>query len=103
MGNADTRPLFATIADAPQLVLTVPDRVSVAPGKSAKIKVVVARMDDGDQPLEIGAEKVDPVTVEPGGTLAEVKVTADGRASVTLVGKVGGKVIGNSHPMPIEA
>ncbi len=106
MGNSDTRPLYATIADAPQLVLTTPDRVAVGPGKSAKIKVVVARMDDGDQPLEIGAEAapgivVEPATVAPGGTLAEVEVRAAGRASLTLVGKVGGKTIGYSHPIAI--
>jgi hypothetical protein len=110
MGNSETRPLYATIADAPQLVLTTPDRVSAMPGKSAKIKVVVVRMDDGDQPLEIAAEApvgviVEPVTVAPGGTLAEVKVTngSEGRASLTLVGKVAGKPIGYSHPIAIEA
>jgi hypothetical protein len=34
VGYAETRPLYATIADAPRLVLTTPDRVTVAQGKS---------------------------------------------------------------------
>jgi Bacterial pre-peptidase C-terminal domain/Quinohemoprotein amine dehydrogenase, alpha subunit domain III len=110
VGYAETRPLYATIADAPQLVLTTPDRVAVAQGKSAKIKVVIARMDDGNQPLEIGAEPeaglaVETATVAPGGTLAEIQVTnsAAGPARITLVGKVGGKPIGYSHPIAIDS
>jgi hypothetical protein len=109
VGYAETRPLYATIADAPRLVLTAPDRVSVARGKTEKIKVVIARMDDGNQPLEIEADAavgiaVEPATVAPGGTLAEIRVTnsADGPASLTLVGKVAGKAIGYSHPIAID-
>ena len=109
VGYAETRPLYATIADAPRLVLTTPNRVTVALGKSAKMNVVIARMDDGNQPLEIGAEPeagltVAPVTVAPGGTLAEIEVTnsAAGPKSLTLVGKVGGKAIGYSHPITID-
>ena len=110
VGYAETRPLYATIADPPQLVLTTPDRITVARGKTAKIKVVVARMDDGNQPLEIGAEPesglaVETATVAPGGTQAEVEVTnsAAGPARLTLVGKVGGKAIGYSHPITIDS
>jgi len=91
-------------------VLTAPDRVAVAPGKSARVKVVVARMDDGSQPLEIGAEPtagvaVEPVTVAAGGTLADLMVTnsAEGAGRFTLVGKVAGKTIGRSHPIVIDA
>src|SRR5579859_6443381 len=72
LGYADTTPLYATIADAPQLVLTTPDQVSAPRGKSVKIKVVVARMDDGAEPLEIAEEPgagivVEPATVAAGG------------------------------------
>jgi hypothetical protein len=110
LGYAETQPLYATIADAPQLVLTTPDRVSAPHGKSVKIKVVVARMDDGAQPLEIAAEPaagiaVEPVTVAPGGTLADVQIinSTEGPASLTLIGRVGGKIIGSSHPIAIDA
>jgi hypothetical protein len=110
LGYAETTPLYATIADAPQLVLTTPDRVSAPHGKSVKIKVVVARMDDGAEPLEIAAEPsagivLEPATVAPGGTLAEVQITnsAEKPVSLTLVGKVGGKTIGHSHPILVDA
>jgi hypothetical protein len=110
LGYAETPALYATIADAPQLVLTTPDRVSAPHGKSVKIKVVVARMDDGGEPLEIGAEPsagivVEPATVAPGGTLADVQIvnSAERPTSLTLVGKVGGKTIGYSHPILVDA
>jgi hypothetical protein len=110
LGYAETTPLYATIADAPQLVLTTPDRISAPVGKSVKIKVVVARMDDGPEPLEITAEAsagivAEPATVGPGGTLADVQIinSADRPVSLTLVGKVGGKTIGYSHPILVDA
>lgn len=110
VGYAETRPLYATVADAPRLVLSAPDRVAAPRGKSAKIKVVIARMDDGAQPLEIGAEAaagltVEPATVAPGVTLAEIQVTnaAGEAASLTLVGKVAGRTIGYSHPIAIDS
>ena len=73
----------ATIADAPQLVLTTPDRVSAPRGKSVKIKVVVARMDDGAEPLEIAAKPsagivVEPASVAPGATQADVQIINSG-------------------------
>jgi hypothetical protein len=109
LGYADTTPLYTTIADAPQLVLTTPDRVSAPHGKSVKIKVVVARMDDGAEPLEIAAEPsagivAEPAMVAPGGTQADVQImnSAEKPTSLTLVGKVGGKVIGYSHPIRVD-
>jgi len=110
LGYAETTPLYATIADAPQLVLTTPDKVSAPRGKSVRIKVVVARMDDGVQPLEIAAEPsagvvVEPATVAPGETLADVQIinSTEKPTSLTLVGKVGGKTIGYSHPILVDA
>ena len=38
MGDAETRPLYATVADAPQLVLTTPDRVSVGTERARRSK-----------------------------------------------------------------
>jgi hypothetical protein len=67
-------------------------------------------MDDRNQPLEIEAEAeaglaVEPATVAPGGTLAEIRVTnsAAGPARITLVGKVDGKPIGYSHPIEVDS
>ena len=104
LGYAETTPLYATIADAPQLVLTTPDRVSAPRGKSVNINVAVARMDDGAEPLEIAAKPsagivVEPASVAPGATQADVQIINSGEkaTNLTLVGKIGEKII-TSYP-----
>jgi hypothetical protein len=108
IGDAQTGLLYATIADAPQLVLGTPDKVAVAAGKSGSIKVVVTRLDEDTAPLEIAAEGpdgivVEPATVQAGTTLAELKVTSSAvrPATVVLIGKSAGKVLGKSNPIVI--
>jgi hypothetical protein len=108
-GPTQTPPLYATIADAPQLILEVPDRISAAGGKGT-IKVVITRLDSGKDPLELqtvgspAGVVVEPAVVAAGGTLAEIHVTAPspGPVSIVLQGKTNGQVLGRSHPIVID-
>ena len=109
MGDAETGRLHVTIADPPELVLSAADKVTVAGGKAASIKVLVDRFDAGNVPLEIAAEApsgivVEPATVQGSATTAVVKVTStmDHPASVVLVGKADGRLLGKSHPIVID-
>ena len=51
-----------------------------------------------------GGVTVEPVTVQPGGTLADVKVTASSEAPVPVVleATTAGKVLGKSNPILID-
>ncbi len=109
MGDAETGRLHVTIADPPELVLSAADKVTVAGGKAASIKVLVDRFDAGNVPLEIAAEApsgivVEPATVQGSATTVVVKVTStmDHPASVVLVGKADGRLLGKSHPIVID-
>jgi len=109
MGDSQTGRLHVTIADPPELVLSAADKVTVARGKAASIKVLVDRFDAGNVPLEIAAEApkgvvVEPATVQGSATTAVVKVTStmDHPASVILLGKAGGRLLGKSHPIVID-
>lgn len=109
MGDAQTGLLHVTIADPPQLIMTAPDRVGVVRGKPGTIRVIVNRFDEGHAPLEVSAAEppegivVEPVTVAPSSTVAMVKVTStmNRPATVVLVGKTEGKLLGKSHPIVI--
>jgi hypothetical protein len=108
-GPAETVELYATIADAPKLVMDVPDRISAQPGKPGTFKVVVTRLDDGDAPLQLRAVQLPagmvlhPVTVPAGATLVDVQFTAAaGPAAVVLEGVVAGTVLGRTHPIAID-
>ena len=108
-GPAETPELYATVFDPPDVVLDVPDRVAAPRGKGT-VKVVITRLDDGKAPLELHAVNapagvvVEPATVQPGGTLADLKVTAPADAPVTIVleGTTAGKVLGRTHPILID-
>jgi len=71
---------------------------------------VITRLDDGKAPLELhavnapGGVVVEPATIQAGGTLADVRVTAPADAPVTIVleGTTGGRVLGKSHPILID-
>jgi hypothetical protein len=109
MGDAQTGRLHVTIANSPELVLSAADKVNVAAGKAASIKVLVDRFDAGNVPLEIAADapsgiSVEPAIVEGSATTAIVKVTStmDHPASVVLLGKANGRLLGKSHPIVID-
>jgi len=108
-GDAQTGRLHITIADSPELVLSAADKVTVAPGKAGSIKVLVDRFDASNVPIEIAAVApsgivVEPAMVQGSATTAVVKVTSlvDRPASVVLVGKADGRLLGKSHPIVID-
>ncbi len=109
-GPAESTDWYATVADRPLVVLGVPDRVNAPKGKPGTIPVVVTRLDDGDAPLELhviqapAGVTVETATVRPGGTLADIKVTAaiEKPVSIVLEAVTGGKVIGRSHPIVVD-
>jgi len=91
-------------------VLSVPDRVNAPKGKPGTISTVITRLDDGDAPLELRVVqappgvKIEPVTVHPGGTLADIKVTAEIEKPVSIVLEAitAGKVIGQTHAIVVD-
>ena len=109
-GPAESTDWYATVADRPLVVLGVPDRVNAPKGKPGTIPVVITRLDDGEAPLELhviqapAGVTVETVTVRPGGTLADIKVTAaiEKPVSIVLEAVTGGKVIGRSHPIVVD-
>jgi hypothetical protein len=107
-GPAEGVEWHVTIADAPKLVLDVPDRVSAATGKPGSIKVVVTRLDDGEGPLQLRTEQssdvaIEPATVPAGATLADVYFTGPEKpTSIVLEGVAGGVVLGKTHPIFID-
>ena len=108
MGDAQTGRLLATVADAPTLVLSTPDKVTVAPHEPGEIRVIVNRLDEGASPLEIVAEGpagiiVEPAVVQPSTTVTTLNVTSSvsAPASIVLIGRTEGKQLGKSHPIVI--
>ena len=109
-GDSETAALCATIADPPQLILTTPDKLAVAPGKSGNIKVVIARFDETKAPLDLAsAAPVDGLTIEPltvpaGATIAQVTVTNRNATPtlVSLTGRSEGRLLGKSNPILID-
>src|SRR5262245_20303065 len=109
-GPAEAVPLFATVADAPKLVMDAPDRVTAARDKPGSVKVVITRLDGGEAPLELRGVEVgaglvlEPATVPAGATLADVRFTASGGspASFVLEGVADGRVLGRLHPVVVD-
>jgi hypothetical protein len=109
-GPAETSPLYATVTDAPKLVMDVPDRLPASRGKPGAVKVIITRLDGSEEPMQLRAIEVPaglvlkPVTVQAGVTLADIPFTAssDAPVSIVLEGAVGGRVLGRSHPIVID-
>jgi hypothetical protein len=110
MGYSQGSELYATIADLPPLVLELPDRTTVPPGGEATVQVVIIRLDEGKTPLELrpvdvsDGLSIEPATVRPGATLADLKVTVAGRGTFLAIieGVADGKVLARSHPVEFE-
>jgi len=108
-GPAETPELYATVIDPPELVFEAPERVP-APGGKATVRLVITRLDDGRAPLEIRALNapagvmIEPAMVQPGATLADLKVTATSEKpfSIVLEGRTAGKLLAKSHPILID-
>ena len=109
-GFAETSDLYATVTDAPKLVLDVPDQIAAPAGEETRIPVVITRLDNGTEPLELRAVNlpegvsVEPATVRAGVTLSDLKVMSKSGAAAKIVleGVVAGKTLGTSHPIVID-
>ncbi|MBM3787529.1 MAG: hypothetical protein FJW30_24500 [Acidobacteria bacterium] len=95
-GDPEEPALFATVAELPGVVFQTPERAT--PGK---ITAIITRLDESDSPLRIEGEGVTPVTIAAGVTRADVELTKPGM--VVLYGRAGQAVIGQSHPIRVEA
>src|SRR5262249_17531956 len=88
-GPTETAPLFATITDAPKLVMDVPDRIPAPRGKPGAVKVVLTRLDGADTQLQLRAVEIpEGLTLAPftvtGNTLADVPFTLAAEKAVTI-------------------
>jgi hypothetical protein len=110
MGFSQAPDMAATIADLPPLVLGIPERTTVPASGQTTIQVVVTRLDGRDSALELRPANlsaglaIEPVTVRPGSTLADLKIAASGKGpfSAIIEGVCDGKVLARSHPLEIE-
>jgi hypothetical protein len=110
MGFSQASEIYATIADLPPLVLGIPDQTTVPPDGESTVQVVITRLDGGDGPLELRPVDlteglaIEPVTVRPGATLADLKISVAGKGpfSAIIEGVSDGKVLARSHQLEIE-
>ncbi|MCX6609643.1 MAG: pre-peptidase C-terminal domain-containing protein [Acidobacteria bacterium] len=110
IGDAEEEALRVTVADAPGVVLAVPETMRLDARGATKFTAIVTRLDAGKDALELTLEaaaegltlETKPVAVAD--TRAEVLVRATEKApgEFVLVGRVGGVVIGRSHPIQIR-
>jgi hypothetical protein len=83
-GPTEEQALLATVADLPPLLLEPPESVALAPGKPARLRVLVSRFDGGLKPLTLEPDvpipglKIENNTVAPGANQAELRLTAEG-------------------------
>jgi hypothetical protein len=110
IGDAEEEALRVTVADAPGVVLGVPESLRLDGKGRAKLTVIVTRLDGVEAPLELAIEaaaeglqlKGKPLAV--GETRAEVELEAAEKAPgmVVIAGRVGGVVVGRSHPIQVR-
>jgi len=110
IGDAEEELLRVTVADAPGVVLAVPETMRLDAKGQTKFTAIVTRLDSGKDTLELTLEaatagllmEVRPVAVTD--TRAEVVVRAAEKApgEFVLVGRVGGVVVGRSHPIQVR-
>lgn len=111
IGDAEDEGLRTVVADAPGVVLGVPQNLSLT-ANAAKFTAIVTRLDEGNQePLELTLESaaeglvIAPVAVPVSATRADIALQAANQASgeFILVGRVAGAVIGKSHPIRVRS
>ncbi|HUQ93327.1 MAG TPA: PPC domain-containing protein [Bryobacteraceae bacterium] len=85
-GPVEDQTLIATVADLPPLLLDPPEKLSITPGKPARLRVLVTRFGGAAAPLRIEPEfPVDGLSFEnnelaAGATQVELRVTAAANA-----------------------
>lgn len=110
IGTAEEDALQVTIADAPGVVLGVPQSVNLDKAGVAQFTAIVTRLDGGKDPLELTIEAaanglaVDLTEVAAATTRADLKLKAAEKApgEFVLVGRIRGAVIGKSHPIQVR-
>jgi hypothetical protein len=112
IGDAEEDSLRVTVADTPGVVLVVPRSLSLSGDGAASFTAIVTRLDEGSVlPLELTLEAagegltLEPVEVPANATRAEVKLRGSRQAvgEFVLVGRVGGRVVGKSHPITVRS
>ncbi|MGI8992596.1 MAG: PPC domain-containing protein [Bryobacteraceae bacterium] len=110
IGDAEQEDLRAVVAEAPGVVLDVPRNLSLK-NNAASFTAIVTRLDEGNkEPVELSLEavtdglKMEPLTVPVASTRAEIKLRGVEKApdEFVLVARVGGSVIGKSHPIKVR-
>jgi hypothetical protein len=110
IGDAEEDGLRVTVADAPGVVLDVPQSLTLGKDGAATLTAIVTRLDSGADPLEISLESsgeglsMDTATVPAASTRASIRLRADDKANgeFRLVGRIGGVVAGRSHPIRVR-
>jgi hypothetical protein len=110
IGDAEEEALRVTVADAPGVVLAVPETMRLDAKGTTKFTAIVTRLDAGKDAMELtleaaaGGLSMEAKPVPVADTRADVVVRAAEKApgEFVLVGRVGGVVIGRSHPIQIR-
>jgi len=113
IGDAEEEELRATVADAPGVVLQVPQSLTLNKNRAEFTAIVTRldeRLDEAKRPIELSLEAVgeglamEPLEVAPGVTRADVKLSARDKAvgEFVLVARVGEQVLGKSHPVRVR-
>jgi len=112
IGDAEEEALRVTVADAPAVVLGVPQNLTLAKDGVAGFTAIVTRLDEGNTaPLELTLEAagegltMEPMEVPVSATRADVKLKGGTKAvgEFVLVGRVDGRVVGKSHPITVRS
>ncbi|MEP7363498.1 MAG: pre-peptidase C-terminal domain-containing protein [Acidobacteriota bacterium] len=112
IGDAEEEALRVTVADAPGVVLAVPQNLTLAKDGAARFTAIVTRLDEGSTaPLELTLEaageglSMEPLEVPVSATRADVKLKGGTKAvgEFVLVGRVDGRVVGKSHPITVRS
>jgi len=112
IGDAEENELRTVVADAPGVVLAVPQNLTLDAKNAAAFTAIVTRLDDGNkEPLELTLESaadglaLQPLAVPAAETRADVKLLAAHQASgeFVLVGRVAGNIVGKSHPIRVRS
>jgi hypothetical protein len=110
IGDAEEDRLRITISDAPGVVLDVPQTLTLAKDGSAALTAIVTRLDSASDPLEISLEtsgdglSMETASIPATATRADIRLRAADKATgeFRLVGRVGGVVVGRSHPVQVR-
>lgn len=110
IGDAEEDELRLTVADAPGVVLEVPQSLTLKKDGSAALTTIVTRLDAAPEPLDLSLEtsgeglSMETTSVPVSSTRADVRFHAADKAAgeFRLVGRVGGVVVGRSHPVQVR-